>query len=95
MTSGEQSAIERPLGATEDMYWRFDSVSPLNFGSIVRLEGVLDVDALRFALRALKQRHPLLRLFVATDGQGVPWFGDGTGESNFEVLDPALGQEWA
>ena len=95
MTSGQQSAIERPLGATEDMYWRFDSVSPLNFGSIVRLEGVLDVDALRFALRALQQRHPLLRVYVETDGQGVPWFREGTGDIHLQVLDQASGQEWA
>ncbi|MBV1920363.1 MAG: hypothetical protein KUG73_06750 [Pseudomonadales bacterium] len=95
MTSGQQSAIERPLGATEDMYWRFDSVSPLNFGSIVRLEGVLDVDALRFALRALQQRHPLLRVYIETDGQGVPWFREGTGDIHLQVLDQASGQEWA
>ena len=95
MTSVQESAIERPLGATEDMYWRFDSVSPLNFGSIVRLEGVLDVDALRFALRALQQRHPLLRVYIETDDQGVPWFREGTGDIHLQVLDQASGQEWA
>ena len=94
MTSGKESAIERPLGATEDMYWRFDSVSPLNFGSIVRLEGVLDVDALRFALRALQQRHPLLRVYIETDDQGVPWFRKGTGDIHLQVLDQASGEEW-
>ncbi len=95
MTSGQQSAIERPLGATEDMYWRFDSVSPLNFGSIVRLEGVLDVNALRFALRALQQRHPLLRVYIETDDQGVPWFREGSQDIHLQVLDQASGEEWA
>jgi len=95
MTSGQESAIERPLGATEDMYWRFDSVSPLNFGSIVRLEGVLDVDALRLALRALQQRHPLLRVYIETDDQGAPWFREGTEDIHLQILDQTSGQEWA
>jgi len=94
MVSNQSVSVERPLGATEDMYWRFDSVSPLNFGSIVRLEGALDVDALRLALRALQQRHPLLRVRVETDEDGIPWFREGVGDITLTTLDQPSGDEW-
>lgn len=94
MTLDQQSTIERPLGATEDMYWRFDSVSPLNFGSIVRFEGALDLEALRLALRALQQRHPLLRVYIEGDKQGAPWFREGVGDIPLRILDQASGDEW-
>lgn len=94
MTSNQHLPIERPLGATEDMYWRFDSVSPLNFGSIVRLEGQLDVGALRQALQALQQRHPLLRVYIETDDHGAPWFREGVGDIPLTVRDQPSGDEW-
>ena len=42
MTHTVEPAIERLLGPAEDMYWRFDSVSPLNFGVVAQISGPMN-----------------------------------------------------
>lgn len=89
---GFDAAIERPLGATENLYWRFDTLSPINFGTVTRLAGSLPLDNLRKAFNALQQRHPLLRVKILCDAKGRPWFRSGVGEIPLRVIDgePAL-----
>lgn len=87
--------IERPLGPTEDMYWRFDSVSPLNFGSVVHLKGAISVGNMRQALAALQQRHPLLRVGIKADHTGKPWFRAVHTSIPLRLFTQPKGQEWA
>lgn len=90
-----EEAIERPLGATENLYWRFDAQSPINFGVVVRFKGELEIPQLRDALRALQYRHPLLRVKIVCDKKGYPWFRSGVGEIDLRIMalaDPA--QSW-
>ncbi len=78
--------IERPLGPTEELYYRFDPISPINFGTICRLAGPIDPQHLRQALNAVQQRHPLLRVRVEPDEKQRPWFRSGVGEIPLTVL---------
>lgn len=94
MQTPREPEIERQLGATEDMYWRFDSVSPLNFGTVVGLKGRLDIEHLRQALKSLQLRHPLLRVKVQCDLSGNPWFRSGVGMIPLNVLNQPQGDEW-
>ncbi|CBL44901.1 Hypothetical protein HDN1F_13180 [gamma proteobacterium HdN1] len=89
-----EPAIERPLGATENLYWRFDRVSPLNFGSVVRLQGEIDHAHMRKALHAIQARHPLLRVKIECDAKGRPWFRSGVGEIAMDVLEASHDQVW-
>lgn len=89
-----QAPIERPLGPTEDMYWRFDAYSPLNFGVIARLRGPLELETLRRAMAALQGRHPLLRVHVACDDKGVPWFREGARAIPLEVVEAGPEATW-
>lgn len=89
-----ETAIERPLGATEDMYWRFDSVSPLNFGSVIRLSGEFKTEHLKNALAALQRRHPLMRAAIRMDDDGTPWFRSGVGEIPLQEAEQPRGNEW-
>ena len=95
MITARETAIERPLGATEDMYWRFDAVSPLNFGAVVRLRGSFTTDQLKAALHALQMRHPLMRAAIQLDENGVPWFRSGVGEIPLQETSQERGREWA
>ncbi|MDX1693437.1 MAG: condensation domain-containing protein [Ketobacteraceae bacterium] len=90
-----ETAIERPLGATEDMYWRFDAVSPLNFGSVVRLSGAFTTEQLKLGLAALQQRHPLMRARIVLDDDGTPWFRSRVGPVPLQEAWQPPGGEWA
>ncbi|MCG8672788.1 MAG: condensation domain-containing protein, partial [Pseudomonadales bacterium] len=94
MIMQRETAIERPLGATEDMYWRFDKVSPLNFGTIIRLSGKFSTDQLKQSLKALQLRHPLMRASIQLDGSGTPWFRSGVGDIPLQETQQAPGNEW-
>ncbi|OUS27674.1 hypothetical protein A9Q99_14650 [Gammaproteobacteria bacterium 45_16_T64] len=95
MAPEKSVSVERLLGPTEDMYWRFDSVSPLNFGSVVHLQGAVNVSELRGALVALQQRHPLLRVAIRADEKGAPWFREVDSSITLGLLTQAKGSEWA
>lgn len=82
-----EEAIERPLGATENLYWRFDAQAPINFGVVAELRGPLDLAQFRHALVALQLRHPLLRVRIECDSKGRPWFRSGVGEIALRVID--------
>lgn len=90
-----ETAIERALGPTEEMYWRFDALSPLNFAVAARFVGPLSMEHLRRGIDALQQRHPLLRVRVALDSKGVPWFRSGVGPIRLQVLDATVESTWS
>ncbi len=90
-----ETAIERPLGATEDMYWRFDAVSPLNFGSVVQLRGAFSTEQLIAALKALQMRHPLMRARIEPAEDGTPWFRSEVGPIPLQESRQPAGNEWA
>lgn len=93
-TFPKEESIERPLGATENLYWRFDTLAPINFAVVVRLNGALDIVCLREALRALQGRHPLLRVKIECDENGQPWFRSGVGELDLRILETGPEQAW-
>lgn len=86
-------AALRKLGATEDMYWRFDSECPLYFGVLARFAGAYDEARFREALRAVQARHPLLRARILVEA-GKPWFVETDREIPVETLEQAPGEEW-
>ena len=90
-----ETTIERPLGPTEDMYWRFDAVSPLNFGTVVRFNGTFSSDQLQRALAALQHRHPLMRSRIELAEEGAPWFRSRVGPIPLQETRMPPGQEWA
>ena len=90
-----ETAIERPLGPTEDMYWRFDAVSPLNFGSVIRLSGAFTSQQLERALVALQRRHPLMRARIVLDHDGTPWFRSEVTTIPLQETTQPPGNEWA
>lgn len=83
----KEIAIERPLGATENLYWRFDAHAPINFGVVAELQGQIVMEQLREALIALQRRHPLLRVKIECDGKGRPWFRSGVGEIELRIVN--------
>lgn len=87
--------IARPLGPTEEMFWRFDAVSPLNFAVTARIVGELDPQRLRAAVDAVQRRHPLLRVRVEVDADGAPSFVEGTGPIRIEHVDAPEAEVWA
>lgn len=94
MINMKEPSIERPLGPTEDMYWRFDALSPINFGSMARISGPLNINNLRQALDAIQHRHPLLRVKVECDHKGVPWFRSGVAPIPLTVIDATPAEIW-
>ena len=90
-----EKAIERPLGATENLYWRFDARSPINFGVVVQLIGRLEAVELEEALLALQYRHPLLRVKILPDGKMQPWFRSGVGRIELREIEGSPAQAWS
>ena len=63
-----------PLSFPQRMFWLLDQLEPdlpaYNLPRALKIDGALDVDALRGAFRALLRRHDVLRTsFVAEDGE--------------------------
>lgn len=90
----KEVAIERQLGATENLYWRFDAQSPLNFGVVAGIEGDILLEQWHNALQALQRRHPLLRVRIAVDAKGHPWFRSGVGDIAFKVIEGDESLPW-
>lgn len=67
------SSIDRPLGATESLYWLLDTLYCLNFVVFAEVEGRLDGQTLAAALATVQAENPLLRARIATS-QGQRWF---------------------
>ena len=69
----EESNCLRRLGPTEEFFWRVDLSSPMNFGTVVKLKGAIDVDEIRSALDSIQKRHPLLQTYIKSIN-GQPYF---------------------
>lgn len=76
------SNMERPLGATESLFYLLDKIYCLNFVVYAEVVGTLPPDALDQALALAQQEHPLLRtringnasrlVFKAIDAEAHP-----------------------
>jgi hypothetical protein len=66
--------MERYLGAFEHSFWIYNQVAPMDFATVAKLQGELSVDRLSTVLGQVQQRHPLLRVRIATDPLGLPKF---------------------
>lgn len=66
--------MERYLGAFEHSFWLYNQFFPLDFATVAKLQGQFSVDRLSTVLGQVQQRHPLLRVRIATDAIGQPKF---------------------
>lgn len=64
----------RRLGATERAVWLRDRAIPLHFALTAQVQGILESKHLTHALHSLQQQHPLLRVKVALEPDGTPFF---------------------
>ena len=69
----------RPLSTLERALWLHDQVEPSHFSVSGLIEGATTVEEWRTALASLQQRHPLFRVSIQTDENGVPFFREETG----------------
>jgi NRPS condensation-like uncharacterized protein len=74
----DRTAIKRPLGGTEKIYWLLDKLYSLNFSVYVELDGKLDPDDSQAALASVQEETPLLRSRIVIAGKGPA----------FEPVDP-------
>lgn len=66
-----EPAIERPLSPLEATVWLLDRLARLSFVMVADVAGPLTDNALRLALDAVQQRHPLLRLRVSLEADNL------------------------
>jgi len=64
----------RPLGTFERFLWFHNQIEPVHFSVSALVEGATTVDEWKSALSALQNRHPLLRVSIPADANGVPYF---------------------
>lgn len=66
----DASALDRPLGTCERLYWLLGKASPTGFVFRTLLDRPLDVDALQRGFTIARRRHPALRSAIRVqDGQ--------------------------
>jgi NRPS condensation-like uncharacterized protein len=66
--------FHRRLGATEHAIWLRDRVTPLHFVLTAQVQGTIKPEDLRNALDRLQKYHPLLRVKIALQQNGTPYF---------------------
>jgi hypothetical protein len=64
----------RPLSTMERFLWLHDQVEPAHFCVSGLIEGATTVKEWKRALASLQKRHPLFRVSIQTDENGVPFF---------------------
>lgn len=69
--SDGNAGLSRALSPAERWYWIINQLATANVCARVRIEGELSTEELRAALGALRTRHPLLRLAIATEPDGT------------------------
>ena len=84
----------RDLGAFEHLYWLYNQFNPMDFATVAKLYGQFSCDQLAMALRQVQQRHPLLRVRIATDATGQPKFVETDGEIPIRWVARTDAQHW-
>jgi hypothetical protein len=64
----------RYLGPFERFLWLVDLTEPMHFAVAAQFECLVSIDKWEEALRALQQRHPLLRSSIKLDENSIPFF---------------------
>ncbi|MBD1865741.1 hypothetical protein H6F95_00190 [Cyanobacteria bacterium FACHB-471] len=82
--------MERYLGAFEHSFWLYNQFCPMDFATVARLQGQFSVDRLSTVLRQVQQRHPLLRVRIATDTISAERNFEGTGQPKFVETDDEI-----
>ncbi len=78
LNHGRNTALVRPLGAFEEVYWLLDRIGvPKHFTLAAHVEGETTVEQWRHALDALQDQQPAFRAFIAENSAGVPCFWTG------------------
>jgi hypothetical protein len=67
----------RYLGPFERFLWLVDLTEPMHFAVAAQFECLVSIDKWEEALRALQQRHPLLRSSIKLDENSIPFFCEG------------------
>ena len=64
----------RPLSTLERFLWLHDQAEPTHFSVSGLIEGATTLEQWKMALASLQQRHPLFRVSIQTDENGVPFY---------------------
>lgn len=88
------SAASRKLAGFEQALRIIDDVTPFNVVSVLRLDGDLPAPALRTALDALQQRHPLLRTCILTGNKAHTFRFDAAGPIPLEICERPQRNSW-
>ncbi|MCF2148297.1 condensation domain-containing protein [Desmonostoc muscorum LEGE 12446] len=86
--------MERYLGAFEHLFWLYNQFYPMDFATVAKLQGQFSVDQLSMVLRQIQQRHPLLRVCIATDAIGQPKFVETDDEIPLRLVERTDDQHW-
>jgi hypothetical protein len=84
----------RPLGAGEQRLWLHDQAHPLHFVLTAQIKGRFTVDQLQQALSQVQRQHPLLRVCIALDESGHPWFIEHSTKIPLRVVQRQSEQDW-
>jgi hypothetical protein len=86
--------MERYLGALEHSFWLYSQCFPMDFATVAKLQGQLSVDRLSEVLEQVQQRHPLLRVRIATDALGQPKFVETDDEIPLRLVARTDDRQW-
>lgn len=86
--------MERFLGALEHSFWLIDQIRSIHFAAVAKLRGQFSLNQIRTALKQVQQRHPLLRVRIATDAIGQPKFVETDGEIPIRLSTRTDDQQW-
>jgi Condensation domain/Alcohol acetyltransferase len=84
--------MQRPLGSGEHLFWLSDRFAPSHFCVTAKVLGKIRIEKLQQALVWIQQRHPLLRVSIATDTNEQPWFMENSASIPLRIVE-RLGEE--
>ncbi len=93
MVDNPRSRLSRtaPLSFAQEQLWRFQELFPAahayHIPAIFRIQGSIDVAALRAAVEEVSLRHDVLRACIRTNEDGTPGQLDGEQPVHFELID--------
>ena len=86
--------MERYFGAFEHSCWLYNQFSPMDFATVAKLQGQFSIDRLSTVLSQVQQRHPLLRVRIATDAIGQPKFVETDDEIPLRLVARTNDRQW-